>query len=304
MEQIQDIIVSLPERTNIYINNINSKNKHTVEINIPDGIISIKPNEELYISVISFNTFYTFYQVINGYNNNFNVYHNGIKYSFILPIGNISVDDIINYFNSIKNITEINISYDKKTNKFNFTKQNQNHIIILEPINCHALLGFKITESQIIIPSHSFITSTIPINVMSITNLYIHLDAGFDLSINDNNLDNFKSSNNLTKGNNIICAIPVKNCYNSIISYENYDGGTSFNFKTNPQEIVQSLSLTIKDHNDRIIPEFPDFNMILQLTKKLKINPQTSLLKNINDNIMRILFLITSFFIPNIVSPS
>lgn len=295
MEQSQDIIVSLPEKTNIYINNIKSQDKHTVEIYIPDGIISVKPNEELYISIISFNTFYTFHQVINGYNNNFNVYHQGTKYSFSLPYGNISVDDIVTYFNSIKSTAEINITYDKKTNKFIYTKQNQNHTIILEPINCHALLGFKTTETQITIPSNSSLTSTIPINVMSITNLFIHLDAGFDLSINDNNLDNFKNNGNLVKPNNIVCAIPIKNCYNSIISYENYDGGTSFNFKANKQEIVQSLSLTIKDHYDNPIPDFPDFNMIIQLTKKLKVNPHTSLLRTINDSIMRILFLFTSF---------
>lgn len=295
MEQSQDIIVSLPEKTNIYINNIKSQDKHTVEIYIPDGIISVKPNEELYISVISFNTFYTFYQVINNYNNNFNVYHQGTKYSFSLPYGNISVDDIVTYFNSIKSTAEINITYDKKTNKFIYTKQNQNHTIILEPINCHALLGFKTTETQITIPSNSSLTSTIPINVMSITNLFIHLDAGYDLSINDNNLDNFKNNGNLVKPNNIVCAIPIKNCYNSIISYENYDGGTSFNFKANKQEIVQSLSLTIKDHYDNPIPDFPDFNMIIQLTKKLKVNPHTSLLRTINDSIMRILFLFTSF---------
>jgi hypothetical protein len=279
--EIQDVAVSLPERTNIYINNINSKDKHTLEISIPDGIIAVKQNEDLYISVISFNTFYTFYQVIDGYNNNFNVYHNGTKYSFTLPIGNISVDDIMTYFTSIKATAEINITYDKKTNKFTFTKQNQNHTIILEPINCHSLLGFKTTENQI--------------NVMSITNLYIHLDAGYDLSINDNNLDNFKNNYDDVKANNIICAIPVKNCYNSIISYENYDGGTSFTFKANKQEIVQSLSLTIKDHLDRPIPDFPDFNMILQLTKKLRKDPQLSLLQMINDSIMRILFLFTSF---------
>lgn len=291
----QEIIVSLPEKTNIYINNINSKDKHTLEIYIPDGIISVKPNEELYISVISFNTFYTFYQVIDGYNNNFNVYHQGVKTSYTLPVGNISVDDIITYFTLIKSTAEINISYDKKTNKFIYTKQNHNHTILLEPINCHALLGFKTTETMIDIPDTN-LYSSIPINVMSITNLYIHLDAGFDLSINDNNLDNFNNSNNTyVKGNNIICAIPVKNCYNSIISYENYDGGTSFNFKANRQEIVQSLSLTIKDHNDRHIPNFPDFNMIIQLTKKLKVNPQTSLLRTINDSIMRILFLFTSY---------
>ena len=61
--------VSYPERTNLYINNINSKNKNQIELLIKDGLITCKSEEDFYISVISFNTLYSFYQVIDGYNN-------------------------------------------------------------------------------------------------------------------------------------------------------------------------------------------------------------------------------------------
>jgi len=55
------LVVSLPERTNLYINNINSQNKNQIEVLIKDGLISCRNDEDFYISVISFNTLYSFY---------------------------------------------------------------------------------------------------------------------------------------------------------------------------------------------------------------------------------------------------
>ena len=73
------LVVSLPERTNLYINNINSQNKNQIEVLIRDGLISCRNDEDFYISIISFNTLYSFYQVIDGFNNRFNVVHQGIR---------------------------------------------------------------------------------------------------------------------------------------------------------------------------------------------------------------------------------
>lgn len=288
---------SLPERTNFYINNINSTNKSQIELLIKDGIINCRNDEDFYISIISFNTLYSFYQVIDGYNNQFNVIHNDVKTSYSLPYGNINVNTIIDYFNSIKNTAEIIISYDKIKNKFNFLKQNQNHTVILELVNCHSLLGFRNNESLITILSHNIpISSSIPINVMSITNLFIHLDPGFDLSINENNFDNHSLTDTTIKSNNIIFSIPVKECYNGVISYNNPDATTSFQFKANKQEIVQNLRLSIKDHLDRPVP-IGDCHIILQLTKKLNKNPTLILLDEIKEYLLKLLLLISSNFI-------
>lgn len=287
--------ISYPERTNLYINNVNSKNKNQIEVLIKDGLISCKNEEDFYISVISFNTLYSFYQVMDEYNNQFNVIHNGVKTSYKIPYGNISVTTIVDYFHSIKNATDIIITYDKIKNKFSFSKQNANHSVVLELVNCHSLLGFRSNETSITIPSGSTISSTIPINVMSITNLFIHLDAGFDLSINDNNFDNHNLIDTTIKSNNIVCAIPVRECYNGIISYNNNDATTSFNFKCNKQEIIQNLRLSIKDQYDKDVP-IGDCYVILQLSKRLNINPMILVLSEIKDYILKILLLISSFF--------
>lgn len=287
--------VSYPERTNLYINNINSKNKNQIELLIKDGLITCKSEEDFYISVISFNTLYSFYQVIDGYNNNFSVVHQGIRTFYSIPDGNININTIINYFNSIKNQTDILITYNSVKNIFTFAKQNQNHSVVLEIMNCHSLLGFRVTESSITIPDSS-ITSSIPVNVMSITNLFVHLDSGYDLSINDNNFDNHNLSDTTIKSNNIVCSIPVRECYNGIISYNNNDATTSFNFKCNKQETIQNLRLSIRDQYDRIVP-IGDFYIILQLTKKLNINPMYMILSEINDYILKILLLVSSFFV-------
>lgn len=292
----EGLVVSLPERTNLYINNINSQNKNQIEVLIRDGLISCRNDEDFYISVISFNTLYSFYQVIDGFNNRFNVVHQGTRTSYSIPDGNISVNTIVDYFNSIKNETDIIISYDKIKNKFNFKKQNQNHSVVLELVNCHSLLGFRITETSITLPeTHLSFSSSIPINVASITNLFIHLDAGFDLSINDNNFDNHNLPDKTIKSNNIVCAIPVRECYNGVISYNNNDATTSFNFKCNKQEIIQSLRLSIKDQYDKDIP-IGDCYIILQLTKKLKSHPIILILNELKDYLLKILLLFSSFF--------
>lgn len=294
---MSEISPSFPQKTNLYLNSINSSDNSKIIINIPDGIVKCNDNEDFFISLISFNTAYSFYQVIDGYNNDFQVIHQGTTTSYKLPVGNISVNDILTYFESIKNTAEIILTFDKKTNKFSFDTQNHNHSVILVLVNCHKLLGFDKTVSQVNLTHPISLTSPNPINVMSITNLYLHLDAGFDISLNDNNLDNFNISNGIVKPNNILCAIPIKQCYNSIISYENYDGGTSFNFQLNKQEQIQSLSLTIKDEYDKIIPNFPDYSVIIQFQKKLRLNPQYSLLNDIKNSINQIILIISNFLI-------
>jgi hypothetical protein len=285
-----------PERTNLYINNINSDNKNEIELLIKDGLISCKNEEDFYISVVGFNTLYSFYQVIDNYNNQFNVIHNNVKTSYKIPYGNININTIIDYFNSIKNETDIIITYDKIKNKFNFQKQNQHHDVILEIVNCHSLLGFRTNETLITLPEHHlYLTSSIPINVMSITNIFIHLDAGYDLSIAENNFDNHNMTDKTIKTNNIICAIPVRECYNGIISYTNPDATTSFCFKANKQEIVQNLRLSIRDQYDKKIP-IGDCYVILQLTKRLNKNPMFILFEEIKTYLLQILLLISSFF--------
>ena len=46
--------LSYPERTNLYINNINSENKNQIELLIKDGLISCRNEEDfIYQSLVS-----------------------------------------------------------------------------------------------------------------------------------------------------------------------------------------------------------------------------------------------------------
>ena len=81
--------LSYPERTNLYLTNLNNKSK--IEIFIPDGVLKCEDHEDFYINVIQFNTFHSFYNVIQDYNNNFNItIDNDTVINCSIPSGNIT----------------------------------------------------------------------------------------------------------------------------------------------------------------------------------------------------------------------
>ena len=83
--------LSYPERTNLYLTNLNNKSK--IDILIPDGVLKCEDYEDFYINVIQFNTFHNFYHVIQDYNNNFNIIiDNDTIINCSIPEGNITGD--------------------------------------------------------------------------------------------------------------------------------------------------------------------------------------------------------------------
>ncbi len=61
-------------------------------------------------------------------------------------------------------------------------------------------------------------TSSKPINVMCITNIFLHLESGYDLNANDDNLDNHKGE--IAQSNSILLSLPVDQNYNNMIVYK------------------------------------------------------------------------------------
>ena len=93
--------LSYPERTNLYLTNLNNKSK--IEIFIPDGVLKCEDHEDFYINVIQFNTFHSFYNVIEGYNNNFNIIiDNSTNIICSIPSGNITAYTIREYINKVE----------------------------------------------------------------------------------------------------------------------------------------------------------------------------------------------------------
>ena len=244
--------------------------------------------------MIQFNTFHNFYHVIEGYNNNFNIIiDDSLNIACSIPTGNINAYTIREYINNhsiLKN--HIYVIYDKFKNTFEFQKIS-NSSLQLQIINAHTLLGFAKSENIINIPCISFK----PINVMAITNIFLHLESGYDLNINDGNLDNHKGDR--AQSNSILLSLPINQMYKNMIVYNNEDGGNSFMFKCNRQETITSLSVSIRDQYGIEIPNFPDSHLILQFSKKLREDKYGSILEKILDYINKISLIISYYFIGN-----
>ena len=61
--------------------------------------------------------------------------------------------------------------------------------------------------------------------------------------------------------------------FNHCLSYNNSDGGNSFYYRLdNSTSSVNRFRLEIRDQYKQIIPQFPDYNMIIQFTKKTREN--------------------------------
>ena len=283
--------LSYPERTNLYLTNLNNKSK--IEIFIPDGVLKCDENyEEFYINVIQFNTFHNFYHVIEGYNNNFNIIiDNDTVINCSIPTGNINAFTIREYINNHSDLkNHIYIIYDKFKSTFEFQKIS-NSFLQLQIINAHSLLGFSREVNLLEIPC----TSSKPVNIMAITNVFLHLESGYDLNINDGNLDNHKSDT--VQSNSIILSLPVNQMYNNMITYLNEDAGNSFYFRCNRQETISSLCVSIRDQYYNLIPNFPDCHLILQFSKRLKDDKYGTILNKILDYINKISLIISYYFL-------
>ena len=279
---------SLPERINLYLNSVNrtiGDGPSSFEMVMSNTLVTVDTNEIFFINVIQFNTFNNFYQVQKGYNTDFEIliynHDNEFHDSIIgeIPEGNLSVYDILNYLQTLLNGL-INITYDKLKNKFIFTRiintsTLYNGIYIsnmyLNIINCDTLLGYqRISRNKPIEFIYNVATySDQPINVISITNFFVHVSG--DLYLNDENYDNHNSSE--IDNNNIIFSMAVDKPFNTCLSYNNIDGGNSFYYRLdNSKANINRFKLEIKDQFNQIIPNFPEYNMILQFTKKTREN--------------------------------
>jgi hypothetical protein len=284
--------LSYPEKTNLYLTNLNNKSK--IEVLIPDGVLKCDSHEDFYINVIQFNTFHNFYHVIEGYNNNFNIIiDNSTNITCSIPTGNITAYTIRDYFNNHVILkTHIKVVYDNLKNIFEFQKISSNSLQ-LQIINAHTLLGFSKTENIIDLPCKS----TKPINVMAITNIFLHIEAGYDLNLNDGNLDNHKGD--VAQSNSILLSLPVNQMYNNMIVYNNEDGGNSWYFRCNRQETITSLCLSIRDQYGVLIPNFPDSHLVLQFSKRLKNDKYGSILEKMLDYIEKMALIISYYFLGN-----
>jgi len=298
---------SLPARINLYLNSANrtlGDSASSFEMTMINSLVTADTNEIFFLNIIQFNTFNNFYQVQTGYNTDFQIILKPTSGSNqiitgIIPYGNLSVYDILNYV-SVSLSGLITITYDKLKNKFIFTRIINNTTlyngiyisnIYLNIINCEQLLGFSRTSrnSNIEFVYNIAKYSDVPINVISITNFFVHVSG--DLYLNDENYDNHNSSE--VDNNNIIFSMAVDKPFNTCLSYNNSDGGNSFYFRLdNCKTNINHFRLEIRDQFNQLIPNFPEYNMILQFTKKTRENLFIIPLLDIKNYLMQLYLMI------------
>ena len=306
MEYVDCELSSLPARINLYLNSVNKTlgdSASSFEMVMANTLITADTNEIFFLNVIQFNTFNNFYQVQKGYNTDFEIIiynHDNLFHDSIIgeiPEGNLTVYDILNYLQIVLSGL-ITVTYDKIKNKFIFTtiSSNANHAYIyLNIINCDSLLGFPRSKrlKPILLEHNVNKYSEQPINVISITNIFVHVSG--DLYLNDENYDNHNSSE--IDNNNIIFSMAVDKPFNSCLSYNNADGGNSFYFRLdNCKTNVNRFRLEIKDQFNQLIPQFPDYNMIIQFTKKTRHNVFLGPLLDIKNYIMQLYLMIGTIY--------
>ena len=306
MEFVDCELSSLPARINLYLNSVNrtlGESASSFEMVMANTLITADTNEIFFLNVIQFNTFNNFYQVQKGYNTDFEIkiYDNdNLLHDTIIgqiPEGNLTVTDILNYLQILLG-SIITITYDKIKNKFIFTatSSNANHAYIyLNIINCDSLLGFSRSKrlKPILLEHNINKYSEQPINVISITNIFVHVSG--DLYLNDENYDNHNSSE--VDNNNIIFSMAVDKPFNSCLSYNNADAGNSFYFRLdNCKTNINHFRLEIRDQFNQLIPQFPDYNMIIQFTKKTRHNVFLGPLLDIKNYITQLYLMIGTIY--------
>jgi hypothetical protein len=289
---------SLPERVNLYISSETRTTPNASDFHvIISNNLYIDSDETFYFNVIQFNAFNNFYQVMKGYNTDFEIIiynkNNELHDKIIgeLPEGNPTIYDITHYLSTLLNGL-INITYDKIKNKIIFTtiSSNTNHDkIYLNIINCDKILGFsRDSRNKPILLEHNVSKySNNPCNIISITNIFLHCYG--DFNFNDYNFSNHDS--NEMKSNNIMFSIPINCPYNHVITYNNEDGGNSFYFRVDKKSSINNIRLVIKDQYNEIIPNFKDYNIILQITKRKQINIVHKFLEVICDYLSQLMLL-------------
>ena len=61
-------------------------------------------------------------------------------------------------------------------------------------------------------------------------------------------------------------------CMQNATEAEYTNGGNSFYFRVDKKSSINNIRLVIKDQYNEIIPNFKDYNIILQVTKRKQIN--------------------------------
>ncbi len=257
---------------NIFVNSAvrrTNESLYNFSIQFTNTAISANENQTIKINVISFDMMNTFYNVNeNTGNNTFTITQtdtngvsNPITTTYIIPFGNYSVLTFRDTLNSIL-ANKVIVSYNTAQNSFTFklhSNASPTNKYFIDPLNTKKLLGISVkTEITSVGTTGTFV------NMVNFNKVILKLNnIDFDYFVYDCVQD---KKDNLCDHSNILFWISKQDVEPfKMISYNNIDGGNSFNFNTYNKEI-DVLDFSLINENGEDLKDAPSFLMSLQIT--------------------------------------
>ncbi len=298
----------MTDKINVYIN---SKNRNAYEtaskfiVNVPQNLLRLERDEYFTLNVNGFYCFNTWFNCIDGFNNEFEIIIKNIDgiitYSnlYKLNTGNPNVNDLKNNLNIILT-PYINITYDKIKNKFIYKRilpiTDNDYVMYLNIKNAEDFLGFKKKDrnSLIELPYNIDIYSYYIVNVLGDEAIIIKI-AG-DIILSGNTIDNFGNIKYSPSSIIFIKAIDVPS--NGLLKYNNEDSGDSFQYLLNNIEQINFFELSVYNQDEEPIPDFSEFILNLQFIKHKRMTKLEVLMESLIDYVKQIYLLFSQIVFP------
>ena len=285
----------LVNKVNVYIDSKNRTQDETTnkfKVIIPEGLLKCNQSEYFTLNVSCFNCFNTIYQCNTNSNSFQLILRNNMASSvesLYLKVGNPSVNDLIDNLNTLL-AGKCVVQYVKTQNIFVYNKSssvNPSYRMYIKPINSFNFLGLP-NNIETLIDINTY--SLFPINVNTIRAINITIDK--HIPLDNSNIDNV---NIVSNHSDIIYqkALDVPPC--ALISYENVDGGDSFQYSITNMRNIHSFKLSVYDQNMNLIPDMPDYLMHIQFNIRRK-EQIISLLKNVIDYMKELYLMLSHIF--------
>ena len=297
------------DKINIYINSKNrdlSESISNFTVRIPQNLLRLAQGEYFTLNVNGFYCYNSWFNCIDNFNNEFHIIIKNIDnevietYIYKLNDGNPNVNDVKSNLNNLL-LNKVNVTYDKQRNKFIFKRtlpvSTQQYRMYLKIINSEDFLGFYKSDRdiEILLPYLQNVFSNNIVNILGDEAIIIKING--DCILAGNTVDNFGTDT--YEPSNIIFMKPIDVPSNGLLSYNNEDGGDSFQYRLANVEQITWFTLTVYNQDSELIPNFSDYILLLQFIRhKTEEGKVEILLNSLLDYVKQIYLMISHFLFP------
>ena len=253
----------MSDTINLFINSKNTiKTGGVCFVNLPNSYIQCKRNETWTVSVKSFQSVITWYNIQTDYNDSFLIADNANfdnATTITLDEGNPNIYEFLDEL-TLKLADYIIISYHQRTNKFFFSSID-NNTYYLKCVNCSQFLGFD--NNDIIPITSEGIYSDYAINLTSDQLIFVRIDG--DIGLNQSGLANIETTEFYP--NDILFSFVINQVPNSLIDYQVPYENRWHQQITTQSDTIDQFTLRLTNEEGITLERFNNFFMHLQFQR-------------------------------------